>query len=170
MTRLIDIDFVFGWLKAAIFEIATKDRGLVFMRAAGHAESHIVVVDAGRFLELWKRSGNSLSQQTQAEWLADHKIEDADGGFARGRANPVPLIHVGYCRDALGQMQIGFNNGFTRTIWLLAHGADDFPVLCEAEAADVLHDAAGVSGHAPVSIGDLLKDFTRATWLERQPP
>lgn len=169
MTRLIDIDFVYGWLKAAIFEIATKDRGSVFMRADGRDELHIVVVDAGTFLELWKCSGEPLAQQTQAEWLADYKIEGANSGFAKGRGDPVPLIHTSYFRGASGQMQIGFGNGFTRTIWLLAHGADDFPVLCEPETADALHKAAGVFGHVPVSIGDLLKDLTRTAWLERQP-
>jgi len=44
---------------------------------------------------------------------------------------------------------IGFTDGVTRTIWLLAYGAKCFPVMCRTENAELLQLMAGFPDGKP---------------------
>lgn len=169
MVELVDKTFVFG-LPAAIYAVPTVERGTVYMRVDGSDETAVVIVDSDRFLDLWRCSKEPLAQQTPAQWKRDYKIEGAENGFSRGQGDPVPVIHVSYFEmpQGSGRMQIGFSNGYTRTIWLLAHGACGFPVKCSGETAQALHAAAGAAGSSPTTIKDLLAGLSWQEWLSRQ--
>lgn len=168
MVELIEKTFVFG-SPAAVYAVPTQERGTVYMRVNGDEKTSVVVVDSVRFLALWRLSGEPLAQKSQLEWKEDYKIEDAEKGFTAGKNNPVPVIHVSFeIQKPHGQMQVGFSDGYTRTIWLLTHGAAAFPVKCKNDTAHALYTAAGVQYSRPVTTKDLLKDLSWEEWLSRQ--
>jgi hypothetical protein len=55
-----------------------------------------------------------------------------------------------------GQPWLGFTNGITRTIWLLANGAKVFPVECALKKSDELQDLTGVPGGRLVVLSELI--------------
>lgn len=134
---------IYGWLNIILFEVPLPDRPPVFMRMDNPCSSNaqLVVVDAMKFLELWRRCINPIehpiANASPRIWLNDYKIHFAEDGFGCGRNNPVPLVNV------------AFQNGYvtvrdiTRTIWLLANGCKAFPVKCDLPGAAMLQQLAG---------------------------
>ncbi|WP_175743341.1 plasmid fertility inhibition factor family protein [Burkholderia ambifaria] len=51
---------------------------------------------------------------------------------------------------------ISFTNGITRSIWLLAAGAQRFPVSCSAGNASLLHELVGADNTEPHLVVDLV--------------
>lgn len=175
--------------ECAVFRIPTGKRGDVYMRAERpnyNADKHAVVeVDAERFLALWRQPHSShedVAHGTPETWPSDRKYKDAEGGFAHGAENPVPLAEVSCGYDtseivevrrrfflfkqevviaASGLPWLGFTNGVTRTIWLLTQGATVFPVDCSVDDAGELQNLAGLPGGRPVLLSDLIPERTR---------
>jgi hypothetical protein len=50
---------------------------------------------------------------------------------------------------------LSFINGITRTIWLLSHGCEAFPVECRMPEAIKLHRAASVAGTRVFTVRDV---------------
>jgi hypothetical protein len=117
----------------------------------------VVVVRADKFLALWQsdpsRSQHSLSHGNPDSWRNYYKYQHAAEGFARGAMDPVPLAEVSCETNAHASRQASrgvyalFSNGITRTIWLLTHGCEVFPVLSPPPDADLLQEYAGLSAH-----------------------
>ncbi|MCW7540890.1 hypothetical protein OOT46_24005 [Aquabacterium sp. A7-Y] len=135
--------------KAVVFEIETASGHPVYMKAAltpyMNDKRAVVLVDAAKFLALWRadpfRSNADIAFQAPATWPHNYKYPEAAAGFARGAAAPVPLALVS-CLVGEGRVvhrerhllfltrvchvetvrvpYVGFTNGITRTIWLLA--------------------------------------------------
>lgn len=175
-----DIYFV----ECAVFRVPTAKRGDVFMRAERpnyNADRKAVVeVDAARFLALWRQplsSHSDIASGDPASWPSDYKYHWAEDGFASGSENPVPLATVSCGRatsDLIekrphflifkknvviapkGSPWLGFTDGITRTIWLLANGATVFPVECALDEAEELQQMAGVHGGRPMVLSDLI--------------
>ena len=147
---LVDVDG-----GTAVWRVTTKMSGEVFMSAMDfsfNASMFIVHCDADRLLLAWLRSGNyAIPRQAMP---MDYKYESACAGFARGRTNPVPVANA-TAHDILGTEKIGFNNGITRTYWLLSNEAPSLPVrVCGTDSAALLHRLAGI-GNGPVSFSGL---------------
>lgn len=169
--------------KRAIFRVTTKERGDVFMCIEGSNdhENAVVEVDAKKFLPLWQKEPNShtpeLLHGDPEKWKTDYKFHHAESGFSAGEENPVPLARIGcnthtniipiYRRQLLvfkklvGQRKeqfnyVSFSDGITRTIWLMAHGAETFPVECSKEEAPLLKRCAGLPEGQVKSIAQLL--------------
>lgn len=131
----------------------------------------VVHVNAEKFLELWSANPYNTSEVRRLAsgnpsiWRSDRKFAHAEDGFSHGYDNPVPLAEVGCWaqkhtdrprRIFLGLFGshsnseervihcVGFTNGITRTIWLLANGCQEFPIECEIEGAKLLHKLVGV--------------------------
>lgn len=146
----------------AIYAVQTSKAGTVFMRIIASNYSNdqraIVVVDAQKFLSAWQRNSYSrppLAFADERGWRDDYKFEHAEKGFSHGIENPVPLALIGVNNDKAGT-SVGFTNGITRTIWLLANGATAFPIECTRKEADALHAAAGIAGFPVLTVEELL--------------
>lgn len=113
----------------AVWAISVRDARVVYMCEGGDADAsdYIVLVDALAFYDAWRAAGAGLGNGFVCPPLArmpeDHKYPHAAAGFSSGRDYPVPLPNIGYYRG-----QIGFGDGITRTLWLLANGAAAFPL------------------------------------------
>lgn len=170
--------------ECAVFRVPTATRGDVFMRAERpnyNADRKAVVeVDAARFLALWRQplsSHSDIASGNPASWQSDYKYHWAEDGFASGADNPVPLAvvscgratsdiietrpHLWFFKKKVviaqkGTPWLGFTDGITRTIWLLANGAPVFPVECALDEAEALQQLAGVQGGRPVLLSDLI--------------
>lgn len=150
-----------------VFEVPLPGRAAVFMRHPVTSDepddTAVVIVDAFRFVQLWRNEPNSIhaefSHGSPASWRSSRKFRLADDGFALGQNNPVPLAQVIF--DAMNLQPSGpdihsasshsvphlmFSNGITRTIWLLSHGCSAFPVECDLPGAVRLHELSGVPG------------------------
>ena len=136
----------------------------------------IVIVDAQKFLSLWRADPYSPHQVeangTPETWPNDYKYSHAVEGFSHGRENPVPLADVSYgaairtsvsykfLRFGRSERQeqveyVAFTNGITRTIWLLTHGCAAFPVKCGMSSARELFLAAAAEGTSFHSLAEL---------------
>jgi hypothetical protein len=135
--------------------------------SCGNKQNGVVIVDSGRFLDLWRKdtySGHQeLSHGSPQTWINDRKYPEQEKYFSYGRDNPVPLALV-LCQ--IGTKPVGvhkllflargehkekaryvtFRDGITRTIWLLTNGCKAFPVECEMPGAKYLHQIAAVVG------------------------
>lgn len=169
-TAFTGVRKLFGWLEAATFQIMLDSGRTVHMQAQlPHEEDYyvVVMVDANRFVELWRQplsSHQDIALETLETWPKDYKYKHAVDGFSHGAENPVPLAQVSCWRancniveyeprfyffkrkvivGRTGDPCLSFVNGITRTIYLLTNGVRSFPVLCERGAADLLVELAG---------------------------
>ena len=165
---------IFG-VNTFVFRVPTRARGDVFMRVdrSGTVSKPraVVEVDSSKFLALWRAEPYSIHSDVSSgnpeTWPRDRKFHDAEKGFLEGETNPVPLAdvncHLESERHAVYETQFWFfrkvsgyrttempyacfDNGITRTIWLMTYGASHFPVLCEASEAPRLQTHAGATG------------------------
>lgn len=127
----------------------------------------IMIVDSHKFLKLWQNDQNNserhLAFGDELIWRKDYKFHYAEKGFSHGITNPVPLAYVHcYLTDVrenfisgLSKFLFGkdskkkipycaFTNGITRTIWLLANGAECFPVMTDIRSYELLLMQAGI--------------------------
>ena len=126
----------------------------------------VVIVDSKKFLDLWKNepfhSERKLAFGDEYVWRSDYKFHYAEDGFAQGIDNPVPLAYV-HCyfsdfqnndnnrlinllsrkTNKIKRPYCTFTNGITRTIWLLANGAECFPVITDKHSHKLLRLYAG---------------------------
>jgi hypothetical protein len=172
---------IFGWLTAATFEIPLNGGRSVHMQAElprGEDCYAVVLVDA-RFVHLWRAPHSShrdVAMLDESKWPTDYKYNEAVEGFSHGAENPVPLAEVSCGRISQdiveqhrrfflwksevivarkGEVFLNFTNGITRTIFLLANRAKEFPVRCERNAADLLRQLAGSANHQPLLLSSL---------------
>lgn len=154
-----------------VFTIPLPGRKPVFMSMniaeSGRESFGIVIVDAQKFLDLWRADPHDLHRAeangTPDSWPNDYKYRHAFEGFSQGQDNPVPLAHVSYqaasrtivsyrflCFGKKERQEkleyVSFTNGITRTIWLLSQGCTAFPVMCNMPGAHGLFLAAGAEG------------------------
>lgn len=136
----------------------------------------IVIVDAEKFLHLWRSEPNSIHQAeangSPETWPNDYKYSRAVDGFSHGRENPVPLADISYGtathtsvthkflsfgrNERQEQIQyVSFTNGITRTIWLLTQGCVAFPVKCGMPGARELFRVAAAEGTSFHTVGEL---------------
>ena len=129
----------------------------------GNDTKWVVHVDADRFYYRWLKSFKnemlkgqvSFDVPLRQDMHLDRKFADAVEGFAEGVENPVPLADVNVY-EMSGFDRIVFGGGITRTLWLLSHHAQSFPVsVSGSEEASFLQKLAGASVQ-PVSYEELL--------------
>jgi hypothetical protein len=168
---LITIEKRYGTTTMAIFSVSLPGKRAVFMRVAttpyGDEHRGVVIVDARKFLKLWRadpyKHHQEIAEGNPATWRRDYKFKYAVDGFSYGFKNPVPLPEIGYAEEDIlsvtykflrfGRKEhirrarfVSFLDGITRTIWLLSHGCKAFPVECPMPEALALHRAAAVAG------------------------
>ncbi|EMF7039444.1 fertility inhibition factor FiwA [Salmonella enterica] len=124
-----------------------------FMRLdAGQADHDrfVVPVNAKAFNRLWLAGGLNSPDRPDGcllrkDMANDSKYRHAVDGFAAGRESPVPLANVGIERGPTPSVR--FNDGVTRTLWLLANNVAAFPVVIAGEDnAKTLAKLAGTDG------------------------
>jgi hypothetical protein len=178
---MLGLSIVYLWgRKYARFAVPIPVRGSVYMsfelRSDMNDQSAVVIVTAEKFLRLWRNEPLSIhrihSFGNAATWQANRKYLNADRGYAQGPNNPVPLAQVGFATEVrhhiahrflcFGRSEwsevvpfVGFTNGVTRTIWLLANRCDVFPVECSLPGAHGLQAAAGADGTSLLTVEGL---------------
>lgn len=128
----------------------------------------VIVVDVDRFRRCWARCRNgeqrTLATASETRLRADRKFGDAAQGFSWGIDNPVPMAEVLVTAPALvpkpwlafwsradrdavdgDAAALCFDDGVTRTIWLIAEGARCFPVVCSEKDLDDVERLAGAT-------------------------
>jgi hypothetical protein len=176
---LITIEERYG-VTMAIFSLPLAERKQVFMcvHTTPYENEHrgVVIVDAKKFLKLWRADPAGMqrkhAQGNPQTWPQDRKFKAAVDGFSYGIENPVPLAQVSYSEVKLLSVSyrflwfgrqvhtrhvryVSFINGITRTIWLLSHGCEAFPVECRMTSAHKLHRAAAVAGTRVFTVRDV---------------
>ncbi len=149
----------------AIFSVLLNDDYQVFMkcnRGYDPADSRaIVIIDTLKFLELWKADPGKdlhyLSHGSREAWMQDSKYPDMAQYFEFGLINPVPLASVNLYESNQKIKFLNFNDGVTRTLWLLAHGATAFPVECYSDFAKELSELAGCNPGEYFIVSDYLQ-------------
>lgn len=167
--KAVEIHAVAEWVgsKRIIFKVPIPHRQPVYMSILiGYlsCENSVVVVDAAKFLQLWRNNRHSLHSEVAEgnpeTWVNDYKYHYAETGFATGASNPVPLADVSCWMDNHPPTSykslwpnkhprqipcVGFTNGVTRTIWLLANGCTSFPIRCSEPGATTLQNIVGAN-------------------------
>lgn len=118
------------------------DRYMCARRYPYGDDTYIVQVNAEVFYRCWLASdANCVPRAAMPD---DRKFADAVNGFSHGRINPVPLANA--CIRLQGTAtRIAFNNGITRTFWLLAQHVPAFPVeVYHRDVAELLNQVAGL--------------------------
>ena len=166
--HLVNIQMVEGYqgMRTTIFSVSLPDRPPVYMSVKSTSlddETGIVIVDAQKFLDLWKNTpGNhrELAHGNRQTWMSDNKYPDAEVVFSRGISRPVSLAEISFSTLPNSEKPyVSIVNGVTRTIWLLANVCGAFPVECQIdENAEKLHHIASVSGIPFLTLGKLLKN------------
>lgn len=121
---------------------------------AGQADHDrfVVPVNAVAFNRLWLAGGLNSPERPDGcllrkDMTSDSKYRHAVAGFAAGKESPVPLASVVLDHGRNGRQTVGFNDGVTRSLWLLANNVAAFPVVIAGEdAAKRLAKAAGTNG------------------------
>ncbi|MGA4367895.1 plasmid fertility inhibition factor family protein [Pantoea ananatis] len=134
-----------------------------------HSDKWVVIVRKRPFLDAWMHTGQEpqLAVGDETVWRNDKKFLNAEKAFSLGRQNPVPLAlcDADY-RIYRGppELHTGISDGITRTIWLLANGADRFPVSITSErSARLLYRGAGDKTTEPLSVA-FLHSLYRKHW------
>lgn len=191
MQLLHKIERVYG-TRYATFRVPTALSGDVFMSVSRsnflNEDRSVVVVDAQKFLTLWRANPYEVQGDVQHgnadKWKTDRKYKDAEDGFSHGSDNPVPLAEIAcdvnvvehklYSRSLfifkkLDRVEksdlnfIAFTNGITRTLWLLANGAAAFPVEVRTKQAERLQKLAGLPGGRSMTVADLIPEHELET-------
>lgn len=174
-----------GLKNSRVFCVPTSQRGDVYMSISRtnymNDERMVVEVDAEKFLQLWRNERFSLYPElnmgTPEIWKADRKFADAEEGFSKGRKNPVPLAKA-YCQSYIKHTPIvkpwlyffekiightseptpyaTFENGVTRTIWLLSFGAKIFPIECRLSDVELFREFAATGPDSIKSVSELV--------------
>ena len=156
-----------------LYEIETY-KGLQYMRvdagAGAVADRMVVVVDSSLFLRLWNRKAGL---DNASRWKAIPGYAEVQRRFMSGMSHPLRLAQVQIKWNfisvllsrllgllklnlALPGKQLKFVEGERRTMWLLANGAEAFPVECPANCAQLLHRLAGVESIPPAPLKDVM--------------
>jgi hypothetical protein len=161
-----------------VFTVPLPNRTPVFMskKVTKYNESGVVIVDSEQFLELWRNEPCSIhsveANGTPQTWPNDRKYGHAEKGFSYGYDNPVPLAYISHDTATRTMVSykfilfwkkvfheqfhwVGFRDGITRTIWLLAHGCKAFPIECEMPGARELHRVAAAPNTHFYTISEL---------------
>lgn len=149
----------------AIFSVLLNDDYQVFMKCnRGYdapSSRAIVIIDTLKFIELWKvdpeKDLHHLSNGSREAWIQDSKYPDMAQYFEFGLVNPVPLPSINLYESTKRIKYSNFNDGVTRTLWLLAHGATAFPVECHSDFAKELSELAGCNPGEYFIVSDFLK-------------
>jgi hypothetical protein len=176
--ELTTLDYV----DTAVFEVAIDGNMSVFMKVVrenySNDESIVVIVDADKFLKLWRENptdpDKEISHGYVESWKADRKYSFAEEGFSRGQVNPVPLPDVSCTekgvstaeksglfslKTTITQFQkpyFSVCDGMTRIIWLLSNNAKEFPVLCQSSVAGLVYHHAGVKHFGMRTVDELI--------------
>lgn len=119
----------------------------------------VVMVDANKFYRTWLQRRDAFGRHglcvLRQKMHSDYKFKWAIEGFSHGVKNPVPLANCNGHMGEDGIIYLNFNDGVTRTFWLLANRAESFPIKTYGETlARYIHCAAGI-GDGPVIVSDL---------------
>lgn len=134
------------------------------------SESYIVIADRDKLLSAWRNTPNSivteLSRGDESAWRRDRKFHEAEACFAIGAGNPVPLATPQWrfiLDSGLPVPALGFIDGITRTIWLLANGAERFPVhTYHHRDAQLLQRGIGHRSASPIAVKTLFFQYAGA--------
>ncbi|MCD9527856.1 plasmid fertility inhibition factor family protein [Photobacterium carnosum] len=127
--------------------------------------TNIVLVDSSRFEDLLFKvnceKAPHLARGSKKDLFGDYKYQDANDCFNQPPDNPVPVANFYPSHEVRGWNGLVNTRGvgvddLTRTVWLMANGAKEFPVnVRDLQAAKELCEYIGVKGSKVYSAKDL---------------
>ncbi|WP_138956507.1 plasmid fertility inhibition factor family protein [Vibrio ichthyoenteri] len=153
----------------AVFHIPIND-GMVYMKQRLQPSDEdcyfVIFVDRYRFESVWFKGGSGvapeLARGNEKAWRKDYKFHHAERGFSHGIENPVPLAVMQANYD---YPRVGFTDGITRTVWLLANGAKNFPLFAfNKKTAEYLYKYIGIKGSKVFSNNELITYLNDGLW------
>ncbi|MFC3715177.1 plasmid fertility inhibition factor family protein [Luteimonas soli] len=142
---------------AATWRLAVPSQLEVLVKVDGgqdDVDRYVVHVDADAFylamlrkVRVLRTSAHGSTCMARRDMPRDYKYARAAAGFAHSATSPVPLAQPVVGVDGQGRLQVDFNDGITRTYWLLANGCSSFPVEVHGR-----QDAYVLAKHAGVGI------------------
>jgi len=144
-----------------VFSVPINDHDTRYMRVMPSPNPDnvfVVMVDGEAFYHAWMAcaQGSPADCVPREDMPHDSKYGGAVDGFERAQSmdDPVPLAECTPYADS-GMAMIGFNNGVTRTLWLLANRVPVFPVKVVGRSqAELLNSIAGAD-RSPYALSDL---------------
>jgi hypothetical protein len=164
----------------ATWRLAVPSQPDVLVKVDGgwdDADRYVVHVNADAFylamlrtVRVLRTSAHGSTCMARRDMPRDYKYAKAAACFAQSATNPVPLAQPAISLDMKGNLQVDFNDGITRTYWLLANNCSSFPVEVHGRSqAYLLTRSAGVG---IVNFADLFNGEPMTTLvvaeLERQ--
>ena len=145
-----------------LLRVALRDGLGASMRAdSAMVPMALVLLERSAFLAAWSRcldrEQRTLARQDEAAWRRDGNFHRADSAFAACATSPISVADVVLSRDDRGaRVALTFNDGVTRTLWLLAHGAAVLPFRCDDEDAEQIDRLAGTDRAYAARFVDLI--------------
>jgi hypothetical protein len=134
-----------------------------YMIFKNEQDSVPILINSKLFKELWRNTTCNahfeVARGNEESWIEDYKYKWAELGFSYGKNNPVPLARINYEQNIYHEdiiktkfflfkvkidtkesliHSISFNDGITRTIWLLCNGAKKIPFSINIKEANEL--------------------------------
>ncbi len=114
-----------------VIELVNAQGKIVYMQFPQRvvSDSLLAFVEVDILRRLWSRNQwdkrSHYANACEDVLRQDYKFHYAEEGFSHGKCNPVPVARIGilYFEDL---PYVGFSNGITRTIWLIAN---DFKII-----------------------------------------
>lgn len=131
MSELKNIDLILHD-NTIIIKLKNEENKAVFMQYyfSFRKKSQFAFIEVDTLKEYWGRNHcneySKYANASESELRHDYKFSLAEEGFSRGYEDPVPVAEIGLLNYTTPQC-IGFQNGMTRTIWLMANGYKIIP-------------------------------------------
>ncbi|RBP59307.1 hypothetical protein DES36_11932 [Alkalibaculum bacchi] len=115
-----------------VIRLINGDNKVVFMRYPYSYKENcqLAFVKVDTLKKYWIRNNydehSKYANASEYELRQDYKFKYAEEGFSRGDKDPVPVAEIALLSCATLPC-IGFQNGITRTIWLIANGYKVIP-------------------------------------------
>lgn len=115
-----------------IIKLTNEENKAVFMKYpySFKKSSQFTFIEVDTLKEYWGRNHynehSKYAKASEFELRQDYKFSYAEEGFSYGYKDPVPVAEIALLNYTTPPC-IGFQNGITRTIWLMANGYKIIP-------------------------------------------
>lgn len=106
-----------------IFEIPLSNGQIVYMKKEEVTSDPAFEVDAKKFKELWIQMSGNIFVTAIKDDQEQTKYDSCEEKMANSQNNPIPFALL---KNEMKGETHGFDDGCTRTKWLINHGAKSF--------------------------------------------
>ena len=122
-----------------LISIDLKTERTVYMYGNENESYSLVWISSKRLMEIWHPSQRDDYLRTR------QKMHGAAACFEQCEEWPVLLANVSIGEFDIGKRSLKFNDGITRTSWLIEQGVKSIPLLCTHDSVDEFRMLAAMS-------------------------